>query len=443
MKIMLSDHFTYKNLLRFTFPTVIMMVFISVYGVVDGFFVSNYAGKTAFAAINLIMPFVMVLGGMGFMIGTGGTALVSKVMGEGDSERANRLFSEIISFTVIFGAVLSAVGVAVMRPVSVLLGATPEMIDDCVLYGRIVVGFTAAFMLQNVFQSFFIAAEKPKLGLAATVAAGLTNMVLDALFVGGFNWGIAGAAVATGISQCVGSIFPLIYFAAQNKSRLRLSFAMPEIKPVLASCANGSSELMSNISASIVGMLYNFQLMRLLGEDGVSAYGVMMYVQFIFTAVFFGFSTGSAPIISYHFGADNPSEVKNMLVKSVVFMEAAGAVLTAAAIAMSPLLADIFVGYDVQLKELTEHAFRIYCLHFLLAGFNIFASSFFTALNNGAVSAAISFIRTLVFQVAAVLLLPLVLGENGIWCSVLVADAGATVLSVIFLYRKRYEYGYA
>lgn len=443
MKIMLSDHFTYKNLLRFTFPTVIMMVFISVYGVVDGFFVSNYAGKTAFAAINLIMPFVMVLGGMGFMIGTGGTALVSKVMGEGDSERANRLFSEIISFTVIFGAVLSAVGVAVMRPVSVLLGATPEMIDDCVLYGRIVVGFTAAFMLQNVFQSFFIAAEKPKLGLAATVAAGLTNMVLDALFVGGFNWGIAGAAVATGISQCVGSIFPLIYFAAQNKSRLRLSFAMPEIKPVLASCANGSSELMSNISASIVGMLYNFQLMRLLGEDGVSAYGVMMYVQFIFTAVFFGFSTGSAPIISYHFGADNPSEVKNMLVKSVVFMEAAGAVLTAAAIAMSPLLADIFVGYDVQLKELTEHAFRIYCLHFVLAGFNIFASSFFTALNNGAVSAAISFIRTLVFQVAAVLLLPLVLGENGIWCSVLVADAGATVLSVIFLYKKRYEYGYA
>lgn len=443
MKIMLSDHFTYKNLLRFTFPTVIMMVFISVYGVVDGFFVSNYAGKTAFAAINLIMPFVMVLGGMGFMIGTGGTALVSKVMGEGDSERANRLFSEMISFTVIFGAVLSAVGVAVMRPVSVLLGATPEMIDDCVLYGRIVVGFTAAFMLQNVFQSFFIAAEKPKLGLAATVAAGLTNMVLDALFVGGFNWGIAGAAVATGISQCVGSIFPLIYFAAQNKSRLRLSFAMPEIKPVLASCANGSSELMSNISASIVGMLYNFQLMRLLGEDGVSAYGVMMYVQFIFTAVFFGFSTGSAPIISYHFGADNPSEVKNMLIKSVVFMEAAGAVLTAAAIAMSPLLADIFVGYDVQLKELTEHAFRIYCLHFVLAGFNIFASSFFTALNNGAVSAAISFIRTLVFQVAAVLLLPLVLGENGIWCSVLVADAGATVLSVIFLYKKRYEYGYA
>lgn len=420
-----------------------MMVFISVYGVVDGFFVSNYAGKTAFAAINLIMPFVMVLGGMGFMVGTGGTALVSKVMGEGDSKRANKLFSEMIVFTVLLGTILSAAGIAVMRPVSVLLGATPEMVDDCVLYGRIVVGFTAAFMLQNVFQSFFIAAEKPKLGLAATVAAGLTNMVLDALFVGGFNWGIAGAAVATGISQCVGSIFPLIYFAAPNKSRLRLSFAMPEIKPVLASCANGSSELMSNISSSIVGMLYNFQLMRLLGEDGVSAYGVLMYVQFIFTAVFFGFATGSAPIISYHFGADNPSEVKNMLKKSIVFMESAGVVLTAAAIAMSPLLADIFVGYDAQLKALTEHAFTVYCLHFVLAGFNIFASSFFTALNNGAVSAAISFIRTLIFQVAAVLLLPLVFGENGIWASVIVAEAGASVLSVIFLYKKRYEYKYA
>ena len=443
MKIKLSDSFTYKKLLRFTFPTVIMMVFISVYGVVDGFFVSNYAGKTAFAAINLIMPFVMVLGGMGFMIGTGGTALVSKVMGEGDHDRANRLFSMMVLFTVALGAVLTAVGIAVMRPVSVFLGATPEMVDDCVLYGRIVVGFTTAFMLQNVFQSFFIAAERPKLGLAATVAAGVTNMVLDALFVGVFGWGIAGAAVATGISQCVGSVFPLIYFIAPNKSRLRLSRAGLEIKPILAACANGSSELMSNISSSIVGMLYNFQLMRLLGEDGVSAYGVLMYVQFIFTAVFFGFATGSAPIISYHFGADNPKEVKNMLRKSIVIMEASGIVLTAAAILLSPVLADIFVGYDAELKALTEKAFEIYCLHFVLAGFNIFASSFFTALNNGAVSAAISFIRTLVFQVAAVLLLPLAFGDNGIWSSVIVAEAGAAVMSSVFLVKKRYEYKYA
>lgn len=443
MKIQLSDNFTYKKLLRFTLPTVIMMVFISVYGVVDGFFVSNYAGKTAFAAINLIMPFVMVLGGMGFMIGTGGTALVSKVMGEGDKDRANKLFSEMISFTVLLGVVLTVVGIAVMRPVSVFLGATPEMIDDCVLYGRIVVGFNVSYMLQNVFQSFFIAAEKPKLGLAATVAAGLTNMALDALFVGVFGWGVAGAAVATGISQCVGSIFPLIYFIAPNSGRLHLSFAVPEIKPVLASCANGSSELMSNISSSIVGMLYNFQLMRLLGEDGVSAYGVLMYVQFIFSAVFFGFATGSAPIVSYHFGADNPSEVKSMLKKSIVIMETSGAVLTLAAVLLSPVLANIFVGYDAQLKALTEHAFKVYCLHFVLAGFDIYASSFFTALNNGAVSAAISFVRTLVFQVASVLLLPLVFGENGIWASVIVAEAGATVLSIVFLYKKRFEYKYA
>ena len=402
MKIKLSDSFTYKELLRFTFPTVIMMVFISVYGVVDGFFVSNYAGKTAFAAINLIMPFVMILGGMGFMIGTGGTALVSKVMGEGDKERANKLFSMMILFTLVLGELLSLIGIALMRPISVWLGATPEMLDDCVLYGRIVVGFNAFFMLQNVFQSFFTAAERPKLGLAVTIAAGLTNMILDYLFVGVFGWKVAGAAVATGLSQFVGSIIPLIYFILPNGSRLPLTVSRLEVRPILAACANGSSELMSNISSSIVGVMYNFQLMRLIGEDGVSAFGVLMYVQFIFTAVYFGYTTGASPIISYHYGAKNPSEIKNLLKKSVVLMAVSGVVLTGAAMLMSPLLSQIFVGYDAELKKLTEHAFLVYSINFVIAGYNIFASAFFTALNNGAVSAAISFIRTLVFQVASV-----------------------------------------
>lgn len=443
MKIKLSDSFTYKELLRFTFPTVIMMVFISVYGVVDGFFVSNYAGKTAFAAINLIMPFVMILGGMGFMIGTGGTALVSKVMGEGDKERANKLFSMMILFTLVLGELLSLIGIALMRPISVWLGATPEMLDDCVLYGRIVVGFNAFFMLQNVFQSFFTAAERPKLGLAVTIAAGLTNMILDYLFVGVFGWKVAGAAVATGLSQFVGSIIPLIYFILPNGSRLCLTVSRLEVRPILAACANGSSELMSNISSSIVGVMYNFQLMRLIGEDGVSAFGVLMYVQFIFTAVYFGYTTGASPIISYHYGAKNPSEIKNLLKKSVVLMAVSGVVLTGAAMLMSPLLSQIFVGYDAELKKLTEHAFLIYSINFLIAGYNIFASAFFTALNNGAVSAAISFIRTLVFQVAAVLLLPLVLGKDGIWASIIVAELGAAVVSTVFIYKKRYEYKYA
>ena len=282
-QIRLSDHFTYRKLLQFVLPSIVMMIFTSIYGVVDGLFVSNFAGKTAFAAINLVMPFIMVLGGIGFMIGTGGTALVSKTLGEGRQEEANRYFSMMILFTALLGVLLCRdSALCVMRPVAQFLGATPEMLDDCVRYGRIVIAFTAAFMLQNVFQSFLIAAEKPKLGLAATVAAGVTNMALDALFVAGFRWGIAGAAVATGLSQCVGGLFPLVYFLRPNSSRLRLVRTRLELRPLLNACGNGSSELMSNISSSIVSMLYNFQLLKYIGEDGVSAYGVLMYVQFIF-----------------------------------------------------------------------------------------------------------------------------------------------------------------
>ena len=313
--IQLSDHFTYNKLLRFTFPSIIMMVFTSIYGVVDGFFVSNFAGKTAFASVNLIFPFIMILGGMGFMIGTGGTALVSLVLGTGDQEKANRYFSMMIYLTVILGIILSAAGILFTRPMASFLGATPEMMEDCVVYGRVVFLFIAAFMLQNVFQSFLIAAERPKLGLAATIGAGVTNMVLDALFVGAFRWGVAGAALATGMSQCVGGLFPLLYFLRPNTSPLRLTRTKLELKPILQACANGSSELMSNISTSIVSMIYNFQLLHYVGENGVSAYGVLMYVQFIFIAIYIGYSIGAAPIVSYHYGAGNYVELDR---KSVV-----------------------------------------------------------------------------------------------------------------------------
>lgn len=308
--IRLSDHFSYSKLLRFTLPSIVMMVFTSIYGVVDGLFVSNFVGKTAFASVNLVMPFVMILGGMGFMLGTGGTALVSKILGEGDPDSANRTFSMMVLFTLALGAVLSAAGIVFMRPVSRFLGATDAMMDDCVLYGRIVTGFTFAFMLENVFQSFFIAAEKPKLGLKVTVAAGLTNMVLDALFIAVFKWGVAGAAIATGLSQCVGGVLPLVYFLRPNSSLLRLSPTRLRLRPILAACGNGSSELMSNISSSLVSMVYNLQLLRLAGEDGVSAYGVLMYVQFIFISIYIGYSIGCAPVVSYHYGAQNHGELK-------------------------------------------------------------------------------------------------------------------------------------
>ena len=440
--IRLSDHFSYSKLLRFTLPSIVMMVFTSIYGVVDGLFVSNFVGKTAFASVNLVMHFVMILGGMGFMLGTGGTALVSKILGEGDPDSANRTFSMMVLFTLALGAVLSAAGIVFMRPVSLFLGATDAMMDDCVLYGRIVTGFTFAFMLQNVFQSFFIAAEKPKLGLKVTVAAGLTNMVLDALFIAVFKWGVSGAAIATGLSQCVGGVLPLVYFLRPNSSLLRLSPTRLRLRPILAACGNGSSELMSNISSSLVSMVYNLQLLRLAGEDGVSAYGVLMYVQFIFISIYIGYSIGCAPVVSYHYGAQNHGELKNLLGKSVLLMGITGVALTALAMALADPLARLFVGYDAELFALTSHAFRLFAWSFLLAGFNIFASGFFTALNNGGVSAAISFLRTLVFQSASVLILPVFFGVDGIWWAITVAEVFAFLISVLFLLAKRGKYHY-
>lgn len=442
MTIQLSDHFTYKKLLRFVLPSIVMMVFTSIYGVVDGLFVSNFAGKTSFAAINLVMPFVLILGGIGFMVGTGGTALVSRILGEGDIEKANKYFSMIVIFTLTLGMLLSIIGVVFMRPVAIFLGATEEMLGDCILYGRLVISFTSAFMLQSVFQSFLIAAEKPNLGLIATVAAGLTNIILDALFIAVFGWGVTGAAIATGISQCVGGCLPLIYFIRSKTSPLRLVKTKLQLKPLLIACANGSSELMSNISSSVVSMIYNFQLMKYIGENGVSAYGALMYVQFIFIAIFIGYSIGCAPVISYHYGAGNHKEVKNMLKKGSFIMGGSGIILTILAMGLAAPLAKIFVGYDVELYELTKHAFRLFAYSFLLAGFNIFISSFFTALNNGAISAAISFLRTLIFQTSSVLILPILFDVDGIWWAITIAEVFACIISVIFLFAKRKTYKY-
>ena len=429
MRIQLSDHFTYKKIWRFSLPPIVMMVFTSIYGVVDGLFVSNFVGKVPFAAINL-------------MIGTGGSALVAKTIGEGDREKANRYFSMMIQLTLAAGIVLSVIGVLFIRPISYLLGATDAMIEDCVVYGRVVLLFNTAFMLQNVFQTFLAAAEKPKLGLAATVAAGVTNMALDALLVAGFRWGVGGAALATGISQCIGGVLPLLYFLRPNSSLLRLTKARPEGRVLLKACANGSSELMSNISSSIVSMVYNFQLLKYLGEDGVSAYGVLMYVQFVFVAIYIGYSIGCAPIVGFHYGAQNHPELKNMLRMSVILMCASGVVLTVLAQVLAAPLAKIFVGYDEGLFTLTCHAFRLFSFAFLFAGFNIFASSFFTALGNGLISAAISFLRTLVFQTSSVILLPLLLGVDGIWYAITAAETFATLISIIFLLAKRRKYHY-
>lgn len=440
--IQLSDHFHFKKLLRFVLPSIIMMIFSSLYGVIDGLFVSNFVGKTQFAALNLVMPFLMILGATGFMIGTGGSALIAKVLGEKDDERAKKYFTMLVIFTILFGVLLSSIGVVVIRPVCIALKATEEMLEYCVLYGRIVIIFTTTYMLQNVFQSFFITAGKPKLGLCITLIAGFSNIILDALLIIVFKLGLAGAAIATGIGQCIGGIIPLFYFIRPNQSLLRFNRTNLQFKILLRACANGSSELMSNISSSVVSMVYNYQLIRLIGEDGVSAYGVLMYVQMIFLAISIGYSLGTSPLVSYQYGAKNEDELKNLYHKSLLFTSISGVLLTLSAQLLARPLAKLFVGYDASLYHLTVHAFRLFSFVFILAGLNIFASAFFTALNNGVISAIISFLRTLVFQTTAVMLLPLVFGTDGIWLAISLAEVLAFAISLFFLIRKRKHYHY-
>ena len=440
--IRLSDHFTVRRLLRFVAPSIVMMVFTSLYSVVDGLFVSNFTGKTPFAAVNLIMPVLMGLGTVGFMIGTGGSALVGMTLGLGEKERANRLFSMLTAAGAAGGVVLSVLGLVFLRPAAYALGARGEMLEQCVIYGAVMLVFQTFFILQIVFQSFFVTAEKPKLGLAVTVAAGLTNIVLDALLVGVFRMGVAGAAAATGVSQLVGGAFPLWYFARRNSSLLRFARPEKDWRALVRACANGASELMTNLSSSIVTALYNVQLMRFAGEDGVAAYGVIMYVNFIFNAIFYGYSIGSAPVFSYHYGAGGRDELKSLLRKSLALTAVCGAFLTLAAEASAGPLSRIFVGYDAALCAMTTRGFQLYALSFLVVGFNIFGSAFFTALNNGAVSAAISFVRTLVFQLLSIWLLPVWWGLDGVWLAVVAAELLALAVTASLFAANRRRYGY-
>lgn len=442
MKIQLSDNFNYKKLLRFTFPSIIMMIFTSIYGVVDGFFVSNFVGKTSFAAVNFIMPFLMILGAVGFMFGTGGSAIIAITMGAGDRERANRLFSLFVYVSAACGVVIAVLGILLIRPVAALLGAEGDMLEDCVRYGRVILPALPAFILQYEFQSFFITAEKPQLGLGVTAAAGVINMALDAILVGVLGLGLTGAALATALSQLVGGVIPLLYFGRENTSLLRLKKTKFEGRALVKACTNGSSELMSTISMSVVGMLYNMQLMKYAGEDGVAAYGVLMYVNMIFMAAFIGYSVGVAPVVGYHYGAGNHEELKGLRKRSVTLIGVFSLAMFVLAEGLAYPLSMIFVAYDRDLLDLTLRGFLVYSFSFLFAGIAVFGSSFFTALGNGLVSALISFLRTLVFQMAAVLILPLIWGTDGIWISIVTAELMAAVVTVLFLVGKRKKYHY-
>lgn len=440
--IQLSEHFSYIKLMRFTIPTIAMMIFTSIYGVVDGLFVSNIVGSEAFAGVNLIMPALMMLGSVGFMVGTGGSALVSKTIGEGNKKLANRYFSMLIYFLLIVGIVLSILGNVFIRQISELLGAKGEMVDICSTYGRTLLCSLPFFMLQNCFQSFLVVAEKPAMGLCVSVIAGLSNMVLDFLFIYVFRLGVFGAALATAISEFVGAAIPLIFFIRKNNSPLKLIKTKLELKPILRTCSNGSSEMVTNISMSLVNMLYNLQLVKFAGYDGVVAYGIIMYVGFIFSGTYLGYCVGVAPIVGYHYGAANTAELKNLFKKSLFLLTSAAVVLTACAELLSSVLAGIFVGYNQDLHDMTTNAIQLFALSYIISGINIFASAFFTALNNGLVSAVISFMRMLVFQIAFIFILPELLGLNGIWLAVVGAEICSLIVSVSFFVANRKKYKY-
>lgn len=444
MAIQLSDHFGYGRLIRFTMPSIMMMIFTSIYGMVDGFFISNIVGKTAFASVNLIIPFLQITGGVGAMLGVGGSALVAKTLGERDLTRAGRYFSMMMYLMVITSVATTVLGIALLRPAARLFGATEEMMHDVVIYGTICLLFNVALQAQYTFQSYLVVAEKPKFALAVIIAAGACNMVLDYLFLAVFRMGVAGAALATGCSQCVAGAIPLLWFISKrNTSALRFTRTRMDGGTMLRACINGSSEMLSSVSASITGILYNFQLMRYAGEDGVAAYGVVMYAGFVFLGVFAGYSQGCAPIMGYHYGAANYREMRNVLKRSLILLGSSGVVLTALAIEFARPLAGIFVGYDAALLDMTTRAFMICCIPFLFMWFNIYTSSFFTALNDGAVSAAISFLRTMVLPVVCILLMPMVWGLDGIWYSLVGSEILGVFVSLFFLVTQRKKYHYS
>lgn len=442
MSVKLSDHFTYGKLLRFTFPTMAMLVFTSIYSVVDGFFVSNYVGDTPFAALNLIWPFIMMLSAVGFMMGAGGSAVVGKTLGEGQKKKASKYFTAIVIVTVVLSVALSVISLPFIEKIALLMGSDEAMLPYCVEYGSILLIGLFTYTVQNMFQGLIVAAEKPRFGFFVTVGAGVTNMILDYVFVAVLDWGLAGAAWATVGSQVIGSIIPLVYFLLPNSSLLRLTKPDFDFKTLAKVCTNGSSELVSNISASVVGMAFNLELMKQIGQDGVSAYGVMMYINFIFFAIFFGYGMGSAPIISFHFGAKNEDEIKNLFRKSLVLIGCMGIGMSVVAYVLARPLSAIFVGYDEELLALTVHGFRVSVASFFFAGFNFFGSSFFTALNNGLVSALISFIRIFGFQMGTVILMAEIWGVEGIWWSMCAAEVLSILLTGAFIlkYRKKYRY---
>ncbi len=445
--ISLSDHFNFRRIFNFVISPMLMMIFISMYGIVDGYFISNYTSLDAYAGVNLIMPIIMVVGGLGFMFGTGGSALSSKLLGEGNKSKANKVFTMMLLIDIIVGVSISIVGFLLIKPIANAMGritdgSTQGMVEQAIKYGRILSLGQVFFMIQNLFHSYFVVDEKPKLGFLYTLLAGFTNIILDFLFIKIFKWGVVGAAVATISGYIVGSVFPLIHFIKNKNGNINLEKTKIEFKVIKQSCFNGSSEFVNNISSSIVGLVFNIQLLKYYGQDGISAYGTLMYVSFIFVAIFIGYSIGMAPIIGFNYGAQNKKELRNVLLRSIVIISFFAVVMLVLGELLGPQFSKLYIKNDEELLNLTIFAFRIFSIHFLFCGFTIFLSSFFTALNNGLISAVISFMRTIVFQITFVIVIPLIFGKEGIWWSIIICEFLALVLAFIFLFVYNKKYGY-
>lgn len=442
MKIGLTGHYSVTRLVKTSLPLIAMMIVTSIYSVIDGYFVSNFAGSTEFASMNLVWPVLSLASAIGLMIGTGGSALVSKTLGEGDRRKAEGIFTMLVRVSIAVGCIVSVLLIVFMKDIVTALGAKGDMIPLAEEYGRIVSLGMVGFILQMEFQSFYMTAERPQLGTMMSIVSGVVNIALDALFIIAFGWGLEGAAVATAVSLGIGGAFPLVYFSSSsNKSNLKfIKGCGTDWKALGKACSNGISEYVGNVALSIVSIGYNIQLMKYIGENGVSAYGVIMYVGFIFGSVFIGYNLCASQVIAYNYGAGNRKELRSLLGKSLILIGTAGLILTAAAQLSAPLLSRIFVGYDDGLSELTVHALRLYMVSFLLCGFNTFCSAWFTALNNGIVSAVAAFSRTLVLELGTVFILPSIIGIDGIWFSVSVAEilAFLMTLTLIFCFRKRY-----
>ncbi len=437
-----AEHFTYKKLLRYAISPIIMMIFTSIYSVIDGLFVSNFVGKEAFAAVNFILPYLMLFSSVGFMFGTGGSALIAKTLGEKRAQKANEIFSSLVLVSALTGAVFAFIGFLLLRPVAVWQGASGELLENSLLYGKIYLFGIPACVIQFEFQNLFATAGKTKLGLFSTVTSGVSNILLDALFVGGFSWGLVGAAAATILSELIGALFPLFYFCRPNSSSLRFVKCRPDTKAILKICANGSSEMISNLSIAVVSLLYNVQLLRYAGDNGIAAYGVLMYINFLFTAIFWGYVVGVSPIVSYHYGSENKKELHSLLCKSLVIICVGSVLMFTISELCSAPISRIFVGYDAALLDMTRHGFFLFSFCFLFAGLAIFFSAFFTALNNGLVSALLSSSRVFLFQVPAILILPSFFKLDGIWLSLVCAELLTALLGAVMLLAKRKKYRY-